>query len=147
MRSMLSLICVAPMLMGCQNGGPSPLRDFAAIEQCTVESGFTARADTARAAGASGKIFTSPEELAAINACVAGVTGASPRQSTSLPQTSIAREVMGTQVTETVTFGTPPATTRSASGSTNAQSGALLRPRPCNLQMTGGTGYTCAIGL
>jgi hypothetical protein len=146
MRSMLTLICAAPILMACQSGGPSPVRDFAAMEQCTVESGFTARADAARAAGATGKIFTSPEELAAINACVAGVTGASTRQGTGLPQTSVSREVTGTRVTETRTYGTPPGTTPSASGSKNGQSGALLRPRQCNLQMTGGTGYTCANG-
>jgi hypothetical protein len=85
----------------------------------------------------------------AMNACIsrkAAAAGLSPAPVSSVttalpdvagvPQT-VTSQTNGTTTTETFTYGTPPAATAAASGTAPA--------RPCNLQMTGGTGYSCAI--
>ncbi len=43
-------------------------------------------------------------------------------------------------ITDSYTYGTPPAP---ATTPTASQSGMTSRPRQCNLQMTGGSGYRC----
>jgi hypothetical protein len=53
-----------------------------------------------------------------------------------VPQT-LTSQTTGTQTTTTYTYGTPPTAAVPASGP--------VRAPICNLQMTGGTGYTCAV--
>lgn len=56
-----------------------------------------------------------------------------------VPQT-VTSQTTGTRTTTTYTYGTPPA----SAAATPAASGAAPS-RQCDLQMTGGTGYSCAI--
>jgi hypothetical protein len=135
MRSLLLLTCLVPFLMGCQTDAPQSFNDPGVIERCAAESGFTARADAARAAGATGRISSTPEELAAINACAGGKSSTSLQPVGGVPQ-STSREVTATGTTETYTYSTPPS---SAAASKPARSG---RGRNCN-PLTGATGYGC----
>ncbi|WP_431300826.1 hypothetical protein [Tabrizicola sp. BL-A-41-H6] len=136
MRSALFLICLLPVLMGCQSSAPASVNDPDVIVRCTAESGFTARAAAARAAGATGRISSTPEELAAINACAGG-------QSTTLqpvggvPQ-STTRKVTATGTTETYIYGSPPAATAASTPVRTGSTGG----RYCNVLM-GGAGYGC----
>ncbi len=66
--------------------GPAP----GLVERCTAQSGFTARAAAARANGATGRFDTTPEERAAINACVGAGGNARPAQSAAPQQTASA---------------------------------------------------------
>jgi hypothetical protein len=138
MRSTLLLACVVPILTGCQTNAPPSFNDPDVIAQCAAESGFTARADAARAAGATGRISSTPEELAAINACAGGKRSTALQPVGGVPQ-STTREVTATGTTETYTYGTPRA---AKAASTPARQGGT-GGRYCN-PLTGGTGYGCA---
>lgn len=128
MRSAVLLACLVPILMGCQTSAPS-YNDPAVIERCTAASGFTARAAAARAAGETGRISATPEEVAAVNACAAGQRSTT---AAAVPQSST-RTVTAAGMTETYTYGTAPATP--ARPTATGQ-------RRCNV-LVGGAAYGC----
>jgi hypothetical protein len=76
-------------LAACSGVTPAPSGpDPRLVERCTQQSGFTARADAARASGATGRFYTTEQERAAINACVSGSAGAAPVQPAAPRQTA-----------------------------------------------------------
>lgn len=138
MRYPVLLACFAPILMACQTSAPPSFSDPMKMEQCAAESGFTARAAAARAAGATGRISSTPEELAAINACAGGGRSTQLQPVAGVPQ-AVEREVTATGTRETYTYGTPP----SSKATPVPERSAGTRPRYCN-PLTGGAGYGCA---
>lgn len=76
LRSAIAAVLLATALSGCQSSTPQPVTDAGLVTRCTEQSGFTARAAALRASGTTGRIDTTPEELAAVNACVNGGTAA-----------------------------------------------------------------------
>ncbi|MDP3261848.1 MAG: hypothetical protein U1E06_14550 [Tabrizicola sp.] len=137
MRSALLVTCLVPIPMGCQTSAPPSLNDPDVIARCTAESGFTARAAAARAAGATGRISSTPEELAAINACAAGQSTTTLQSVGGMPQ-STTRKVTATGTTETYIYGSPPAATPASTPVSTGTTGG----RYCNV-LTGGAGYGC----
>ncbi|OYU39598.1 MAG: hypothetical protein CFE33_09500 [Pseudorhodobacter sp. PARRP1] len=82
MRGLALLMVVG--LAGCVDSGASSQPSVTVVEQCSAESGFTARAAAEHAKGVQGDIPGTPKELAAINACVkakaSGQISAAPMQ-------------------------------------------------------------------
>lgn len=107
------------------------------VEQCSAESGFTARAAAAHASGVQGDIPGTPKEMAAINACLKA-RAPEMRSVGGIPQT-MQTQVRGGTVTKTYTYGTPPAT---AAGKPAASPVATAH-RACRNTMVGGDGYAC----
>ena len=68
MRGLALLMVVA--LAACVDSGTASQPSMTVVEQCSAESGFTARAAAEHAKGVQGDIPGTPKELAAINACV-----------------------------------------------------------------------------
>ncbi len=133
MRSLALIAALA--LAACVSNGPvgPSARD---VEACSAQSGFSARADAEHAAGVQGDIAGTPEELAAINACLKGKEPAL-RDIGGIPQ-KIETKVTGpTTKTETYTYGTAPA------AKTVAKPVASSAPRGCTYAMVGGTSYVC----
>jgi hypothetical protein len=138
MRSSLSLACAGSPLMACQTTPTPSFNDPAVIERCAAQSGFTARSNAARAAGATGRIQSTPDELAAINACAGGAGTAQLKPVAGVPQ-STSREVTATGVSKTYTYGTPPAT----GAATTTKRGQRIDYTNCTNPLTGGSGYRC----
>jgi hypothetical protein len=154
-RSFVMLGFIASALMACQSHAPAFVNDPNLAQRCADQSGFTARIAAERASGATGRLDATPEELAAINACVGGdalqqkpqpaqspVTAAPAQQLrdvAGVPQ-RIETTTNGTATTQTYTYGTPPAIAAPVVPASGA-----APTRQCRLQMTGGTGYSCAI--
>lgn len=107
------------------------------VEQCSAESGFTARAAAAHASGALGDIPGTPKEMAAINACLKA-RAPEMRSVGGIPQT-METQVRGGTVTKTYTYGTPPATAAGKPAATTTPTGN----RACRNTMVGGDGYAC----
>ncbi|OYX43854.1 MAG: hypothetical protein B7Z02_07820 [Rhodobacterales bacterium 32-67-9] len=94
------VLCVAAtaVLAGCSAGAGVGHRS---VKDCSDRVGFNQRAAAARAAGVTGNIHATPEELAAINACVAGgrgtaaapVSARTPVVAVSTPSSTLARPV------------------------------------------------------
>lgn len=63
-------LLLLPIMAACVDSGGVSQPSVTLVEQCSAESGFTARAAAARASGVLGDIPGTPKELAAINACV-----------------------------------------------------------------------------
>jgi hypothetical protein len=82
---LLGLLCA---VAACGITPPPSDPDPGLVERCTAQSGFTARAAAARANGVTGRFDSTPEELAAINACVGAAGNARPTQSAAPQQTA-----------------------------------------------------------
>lgn len=108
------------------------------VEQCSAESGFTARAAAAHASGVQGDIPGTPKEMAAINACLKA-RAPETRSVGGIPQT-MQTQVQGGTVTKAYTYGTPPPAT--AAGKPAALA-IPTGPRACRNTFTGGDGYAC----
>ena len=107
------------------------------VEQCSAESGFTARAAAAHASGVQGDIPGTPKEMAAINACLKA-RAPEMRSVGGIPQ-SMKTQVRGGTVSKTYTYGTPPATASSKPAAVTITQGR----RACRNTMVGGDGYAC----
>lgn len=64
----LTVLSVFVALAACQTTGSAG--NPALVKSCTAASGYTARAQAAKAAGAEGDIQATQAELASVNACV-----------------------------------------------------------------------------
>jgi hypothetical protein len=129
----------------------------ASYDSCVFEPGTTgAYIVTGRSGVPVARRTTggSQQAVDALNACIQSriaTNTAAPRTSgpavvteTQLPavagvRQTVVSETTGTSTTSTFTYGTPPASVAATPASGRAPA------RQCNLQMTGGTGYSCAI--
>ncbi|MES2665913.1 MAG: hypothetical protein V4712_07415 [Pseudomonadota bacterium] len=68
MTRRLIALAVFVVLAACQTTGSAG--NPALVKSCTAASGYTARAQAARDAGAEGDIQATQAELASVNACV-----------------------------------------------------------------------------
>ncbi len=64
-------------LAACQTS--SSAGNPALVRSCTAASGFPARAEAAKAAGAEGEVLATEQELASVNACMRRHLPAAPR--------------------------------------------------------------------
>lgn len=130
--ALIALLGLAACVSGGRDVGPSA----SDVEACSAESGFTARAQAAHAAGAMGEIPGTAQELAAINACLKAKAPAS-RPAASIPQPVKAKVT----APATATHGAPPPKAARPVASTARPTGASRRA--CHLEMVGGSGYAC----
>ncbi|WP_426034435.1 hypothetical protein [Cypionkella sp. TWP1-2-1b2] len=132
MRGAALLIMLA--LAGCVDTGAASQPSVTVVEQCSAESGFTARAAALHASGVQGDIPGTPKELAAINACVKA-------------KASAASGVGGRRVVvETQGSSGPMSVETYTSGVSVPKSAAPPAPtghRACRNTFTGGDGYAC----
>jgi hypothetical protein len=149
-RSVMSVTLMAGLtclLVGCSSYGGLNRETFAA---CVNEAGIVGdyrASSTLRNDELTFIVYTGPnvtsEQAAIANACIERTID-SPlpaQQSPALPSVAGVPQTVTTQTngttTTTYTYGTPPTAAVPASGP--------VRAPICNLQMTGGTGYTCAV--
>lgn len=66
----LTVLAAFVVLAACQTTGSTG--NPALVKSCTAASGYTARAQAAKSAGAEGDIQATQAELASVNACVSG---------------------------------------------------------------------------
>ena len=117
MRGLALLMMVA--LAACVDSGAAQHPSMTVVEQCSAESGFTARAAAEHAKGVQGDIPGTPKELATINACVkakaSGQVSAAPK----------------------------PVATPAAKPAASAAMPAPAGHRVCRNTMVGGDSYAC----
>lgn len=83
MRPILALVlAMVAVLSACGIAPPGP--SAKAVAQCSAQAGFTQRSDAARAQGQTGRIDATPEEVAAINSCLAGAAATGHRRACSM---------------------------------------------------------------
>ncbi len=132
MRGVALLMLLA--LAGCVDSGAASQPSLTVVEQCSAESGFTARAAAAHSSGVQGDIPGTPKELAAINACL----NAKASAAASAGGKRVVVETQGSSGTmsvETYTSGVSvakPATAPAPAGR-----------KACRNTFSGGDGYAC----
>ncbi|MES2432683.1 MAG: hypothetical protein V4586_02530 [Pseudomonadota bacterium] len=122
------------VLAACVDSGAASQPSVTVVEQCSAESGFTARAAALHASGVQGDIPGTPKELAAINACVKAKASAAP--------TGGGRKV----VVETQGSSGPMTVKTYTTGVSVPKPAAPAAPighRACRNTMVGGDGYAC----
>jgi ABC-type Fe3+-hydroxamate transport system substrate-binding protein len=128
----LALIAALALAACVSNGPVGP--SASDVEACSAQSGFSARAKAEHASGVQGDIPGTPEELAAINACLKAKEPVL-RDIGGIPQT-IETKVTG-PTTKTETHSMAPAAKAAA------KPRASTAPRGCTYAMVGGTSYVC----
>ncbi|WP_054007046.1 hypothetical protein [Cypionkella psychrotolerans] len=121
-------------LTACVDSGAASQPSVTVVEQCSAESGFTARAAAAHASGVQGDIPGTPKELAAINACVKA-------KASMAPSMAGRRTVVETQGSS----GTMTVETYTSGASAPKPAAPPARPvrQACRNTFTGGDGYAC----
>lgn len=145
MIAALTGLCAAAALSSC-GGSTGPDYPLQCIFELNPVGAYEYPAGTAAPTVVPGEGGTQ-EGADALNACIrakAAATSTTPASVGASQQSAI--ETNGAVVTETYTYGTPPAARLSAPTQAAAPSSSsrLAAPQPCRLEMTGGTGYTCA---
>ena len=132
MRGAALLIVLA--LAGCVDSGGASQQSVTLLEQCSAESGFTARAAALHASGVQGDIPGTPKELAAINACVKAKASAaaSARGKRMVLET---QGSSGNMTVETYSSG--------VSAAKPAVPPAARGRKACRNTFSGGDGYAC----
>jgi hypothetical protein len=148
LKVLLAVSAVTLAITGCSAFVPTRVPD-SVIASCLRANGFNDGTqynveEVFRTDGMDRRVVpggsVSPDAASAVNSCiedtVLGDTASALPNVAGVPQT-ITTQTNGTTVTETFTYGTPPSAAAATSGPARAPM--------CQLQMTGGTGYSCAI--
>lgn len=124
----IGLVSALLALSACVSGQTAPGTGKRSFAACSEKTGFTARANAARAAGQGGNIHATPAELAAINEC-AGL----PAGTNTSAESAVYR-------TAAPALPTPASALISAAPTSAAPTPSA---QVCTQQMVGGTSYAC----
>lgn len=120
----IGLVSALLALSACVSGQNAPGTGKRSFGACSEKTGFTARANAARAAGQGGNIHATPAELAAINECAGLPAGTNMSAESAVYQSAAP---------------IPAVTTSAALPPTVPAASAQI----CAQQMVGGTSYAC----